>query len=118
MRLGGSWMLLAGLGVACSAPVLDAPVGAPQIAVEVEPSVAAGELPASFRARLPTMSAAGAGEPWLLRGELSDYYERAVRRGELLDALRERAVPLRFWAEASDVWLQPLDWLEQGETYS
>jgi hypothetical protein len=110
-------MLVAGLAGACSAPALEAPVGAPRVTVQIEPSVGQGELPASFRARLRA-GAAGAGAPWLIRGEVSDYYERAVRRGELPEALRGRAVPLRFWVEAGDAWLQPLSWLEPDDTYS
>jgi hypothetical protein len=54
----------------------------------------------------------------LIQGELSDYYERALARAELPTALRERAVPLRFWREGTDCWLQPLDWLTPDETYT
>jgi hypothetical protein len=73
-------------------------------------------VPLVFRARL---GAAPAGAmPWLFRGELSDYYARSVRRAELPSALIERAVPVRYWHEGSDCWLQPTEWLEPGASYT
>jgi hypothetical protein len=81
-------------------------------ALSGEPSA----VPLVFRARL--RSAPTGAVPWLIRGELSDYYARAVRRAELPSALVERAVPLRYWREGSDCWLQPTEWLEPGESYT
>src|SRR5204863_456244 len=46
------------------------------------------------------------------------YYERALKRGDLPSALRERAVPLRFWRDGEDCWLQPAAWLESETSYA
>jgi hypothetical protein len=101
----------------CAGPAIDVPSreGA-SWSVEVEPSSAQGALGLSFRARV--VGAPAAGAPWLLRGELSAAYERAVRRGDVSQALAERAVPLRYWRDGSDCLVQPLAWLVAGESYS
>jgi hypothetical protein len=57
-------------------------------------------------------------QPWLFRGELSEHYDRGLRKGELASALRARAVPLSFWTEQEDLLLGPLAWLEPGERYT
>lgn len=105
------------LALACSGPSLDVPSRPQdQATLELAPAREAGVAAPSFRARLH--QAPAAGEPWLFRGELSSYYEHALGRGDLPEALRERAVPLRFWRDAADCWLQPLTWLEPDETYT
>jgi hypothetical protein len=58
------------------------------------------------------------GEPWLLQGELSSYYQRQLKQGELSSALRERALPLRYWREGEACVLQPLVALDPGADYS
>jgi len=113
-----AWAL--GLGIflwGCGGPSLEVPsAGRDSMELIVQPQVDVKAMPLLWRGQLK--QAPLAGEPWLIRGELSDYYERAVRRGELLPALRERAVPLRFWRDERDCWLQPLTWLEPDEDYA
>lgn len=107
------WAALCG----CSGPSLDLPGAGPAPArVELIPAASVDAVPTLFRARL--RQAPAGGEPWLFRGELSDYYHRAVARGELSSALRERALTLRYWRDQADCWLQPVDWLEPDETYT
>lgn len=109
-------MLISVFGLACSGPSLDLPGERPsESRLELLPSADSGAAPLLFRARL---ARAPLGEPWLIRGEVSDYYDRAIARSELPTALRERAVPLRFWREGADCWLQPLDWLLPDESYT
>jgi hypothetical protein len=103
------------LGLACSAPAVDVPAARGALLVSFEPAAEAQVLPANVRARV---HGAKAATPWLFRGELSQQYDRALRAAELPAALRERAVPLRFWSEQADTWLQPLAWLEAGEHYT
>lgn len=100
----------------CSGPSLDLPGQTSAWSLELPTGASPDTVPAVFRARV--RAAPRAGEPWLLQGELSDYYERAVRRAELSDTLRERAVPLRYWREGDDCWLQPLQFLDPNEAYS
>lgn len=126
---GGVWGLLgalSALGLAgCSDPELDLP-RAPSSSVSVDfgPEASAdgvsgsvsGGVPLVFRARV--RAAPSGAVPWLFRGELSDYYARSVRRAELPSALAERAVPLRYWHQDGDCWLQPTEWLEPGASYT
>ncbi|HEX2876038.1 MAG TPA: lamin tail domain-containing protein [Polyangiaceae bacterium] len=126
---GGVWGLLgalSALGLAgCSDPELDLPRGpSSSVSVDFGPEASAdgvsgsvsGGVPLVFRARV--RAAPSEAVPWLFRGELSDYYARSVRRTELPSALSERAVPLRYWHEGSDCWLQPTEWLEPGVSYT
>lgn len=120
--VGGLLGAAVALGLAgCSGPELELPQGAgSSVSVDFGPEASAdvvpGGVPLVFRARL---GAAPAGAvPWLFRGELSDYYARSVRRAELPSALVERAVPVRYWHEGSDCWLQPTEWLEPGTSYT
>jgi len=119
MRVG-SWAKLlsgAGLGLGCSGPSLDIPSRPqPVWSVELEPSIDGQTVPPLFRAQV--QHAPVTGEPWLFRDELSDYYERAIKRGDVPTALRERAVPLRFWRDGDDCWLQPTAWLEANTNYA
>ena len=103
------------LSCACADPGLDLPRQPAKVTVRFEPVAAPNALPPAFRARL--LGAAG-GSPWLLRGELSEHYARAVRLGELPSALLERAVPLRFWSDEQGELVQPLSWLDDGQRYS
>jgi hypothetical protein len=114
-QVRAGWLLSGALLVACSAPSVDAPAAPGGVRVTWEPPAAPGTVPANLRARLHR--AAGA-EPWLLRGQLSDHHDRALRRGELASTLRERAVALRFWSEQADLLFEPLRWLEAGEHYT
>jgi hypothetical protein len=82
----------------------------------LEPSASLSAAPVVFRGRL--RHAPTDGEPWLFAGELSSYYARALKSGEPPTALRERAVPLRYWQEADDCLLQPLVPLEAGAGYT
>lgn len=110
-------LLMVGLAWGCAGPALDIPK--PEAfgrSLQLEPASDDGSIGVSFRARVHPAPASG--QPWLLRGELSDYYERALRRRELPEALRERAVPLRYWRDSEDSLLQPLAWLEPAETYT
>jgi hypothetical protein len=101
----------------CSGPSLDVPPAArAKLEVDLEPAPLDGSVALLFRARLHGVPAFGA--PWLLRGELSDYYARALKHGDLPTALADRAVPLRYWRDGSDCWLQPLDWLEPDALYT
>lgn len=103
-------------GAGCGGPSLDLPgAQADSSRVELWPASDLASTPLLFRARAVDVPA---GEPWLIRGELSDYYDRALARAELPAALRERAVPLRYWREGADCWLQPLDWLAADEDYT
>ena len=115
----GSWQKLlwgAALALGCSGPSLDLPSQqAAQVSIELEPRVDEGTVPLVFRAR---MHDAPAGEPWLFRDQLSDYHARELKRGEVPTALYERSVPLRFWRDGADCWLQPLAWLEPDATYT
>lgn len=101
---------------ACGGPSLDSPVPPPPVVVSFEPAAVQDAVPSVFRARLE--GGAERGEPWLLKDELSDYFERALRRGELPETLGARAVPLRYWREGSDWLVQPLTPLEPGASYS
>jgi hypothetical protein len=119
MRVASWAKLLCGAtcGLGCTGPSLDLP-RQPEASwsVELEPHVDEQGVPLAFRGRVrraPTF-----GEPWLFRGELSAYYERAVARGDIPAALRERAVALRFWREGEDCWVQPSVWLEPDASYS
>jgi hypothetical protein len=119
MRTGTGVLLLFGatLGPGCSGPSLDLPEnGAAAASVDFEPAASEGSVAPLFRAHVRNVPANAA--PWLFRGELSDYYARALKHGDVPSALRERAVPLRFWREGTDCWLQPLDWLEPEAQYS
>lgn len=110
------WLLVSASALACGGPSLDLPGERPNGSqLELLPSADSGAAPLLFRARAVN---APTGEPWLIRGEVSDYYDRAIARSELPTALRERAVPLRFWREGQDCWLQPLDWLAPDESYT
>ena len=101
----------------CSGPELELPQAAENSErVDFGPDVSAESVPLVFRARL--RAAPTGAVPWLFRGELSDYYARAVREGELPSALSERAVPVRYWHDGSDCWLQPTEWLEPGKSYT
>lgn len=100
----------------CAGPALDLPAQRSAVLeLAVEPSEA-DAWPLAFRGRIA--NATEQAVPWLLRGELSDYHDRAVRRGELSSALLERAVPLRFWRDNGECLLQPLVWLEPGTSYT
>jgi hypothetical protein len=117
----GNWTALllatAAFGLGCSEPSLDLPGGhggAPNL--EFTPALDAQSVSLVFRARLH--QAPSSGTPWLFEGELSDYYARALKRGEVPSALKARAVPLRFWRDATDCWMQPSQWLEPDTTYS
>ncbi len=110
-------LIVASAGWGCSGPSLDLPDGGhASIAVDFEPALGEASVPLVFRARVRRAPPSGA--PWLFRGELSDYYVRALKRGEVPTALADRSVPLRFWRDGADCWLQPLDWLEPDVTYS
>jgi hypothetical protein len=112
----GIFMLL-GLGLGCSGPSLDVPeLGEARVSAELEPATDDGSVPVVFRARL--RGAPESGRPWLFRGDVSEYYERALKRGEVAPALQKRAVAVRFWRDSGDCWLQPMDWLEPDATYS
>jgi hypothetical protein len=117
-KVVGLLMLLgAAIGSGCAGPSLDVPeLGEARLRAEFEPATADGFVPLVFRARL--RAAPASGKPWLFRGEVSEYYARALKRGELPTALHERAIALRFWHDADDCWLQPLDWLEPDATYT
>lgn len=116
MRRHRSFVSLALFSLACGGPSLELPGERPRgPRLELVPLADTAAAPLLFRALAVD---APAGEPWLIRGELSSYYDRAVARSELPAALRERAVPLRFWREGADCWLQPLDWLVPDETYT
>lgn len=105
------------LGLGCSGPSLDLPPrGTAREIVDFEPAAGDGSVALLFRARL--RDAPASGSPWLFRGELSDYYARSLQRPEVPAALRERAVPLRFWRDGSDCWLQPSEWLEPNASYT
>lgn len=104
-----------GLAVACAEPGLEVPAAPSALRVSVTPVDAAGRVRPTFRAQVE--QAAGA-EAWLFAGEISSSQERAIVRGELSSALRARAVPLFYWAEGEDLWVQPLRWLEPGQSYA
>lgn len=119
MRTGAAvWGLVgAAMGLACSGPSLELPERRNSAtSVDFEPQAGEGVVASLFRARVP--DAPASGSPWLFRGELSDYYARSLQHGDVPNALRERAVPLRFWRAGSDCWLQPLEWLEPDSSYS
>lgn len=110
-------MLTACSAFACTGPSISLPQQpGPSLAFDLEPPAAPDAVPVVFRGRL--RHAPVAGEPWLLRGELSSYYARALQHGELPATLRERAVPLRYWQEGDDCVLQPLEPLEAGASYT
>lgn len=109
LTLGGS--------IACTGPSLDVPQApGSSWAFALEPGDSLTATPVVFRGRL--RHAPTPGEPWLFAGELSSYYVRALKSGELPTALRERVVPLRYWQEADDCVLQPLAPLEPGASYT
>jgi hypothetical protein len=101
----------------CGGPSLDVP-GRQDTpwSLELDPSREDGSVPLTFRGRIRMAPASGA--PWLIQGELSDAQERALRRAEVSQALRERAIPLRYWRAAEDAFMQPLLWLRAGESYT
>lgn len=105
------------LALGCGGPSLDVP-GRQDThwSLELEPSSEDGAVPVTFRGRV--RGAPQSGVPWLLEGELSDAQERALRRSDVSQALRERAVPLRYWRAGEDCFVQPLLWLRAGETYT
>jgi hypothetical protein len=113
-------VLLGLMGVAaCAGPSLDLPSeSGPQVSstVELDPAIEPDGVALNFRGRL--RHAPVVGQPWLFHGELTDYYDRALRRGDVPAALRERAVPLRYWRDADDCWMQPVVWLEPDVTYT
>jgi hypothetical protein len=110
-------LVLLGAVWGCSGPSLDVPgrAGA-SVVVDFEPAVDPAAAPQVFRARVRHAPASAA--PWLFRGELSSYYARALQRGEVPSALVDRAVPLRFWHDQTDCWLQPTEWLAADATYT
>jgi hypothetical protein len=101
---------------ACTGPSLDVPVPQASLSVELDPLVEPDAVALNFRGRVHPAPARGA--PWLFLGEVSDYYDRALRRGEVPAALRGRAVPLRYWRDADSCWLQPVVWLEPDASYT
>lgn len=108
--------IAAWLGVAgCAEPALDVASARPDLRLSFDPPSEPSQVPPVFRARV--LDTPMGSEPWLLRGELSSQSERSLRNGELSPALRERAVPLRYWRDGSDCVVQPLVWLEPGERY-
>src|SRR6266540_490277 len=117
----GNWRALlmgaATFGLGCSEPSLDLSGGrGGSPSVDFEPAIDQQSVALVFRARL--RDAPQLGVPWLFEGELSDYYARALKRGDVPSALQGRAVPLRFWRDApdaqhaTDCWMQPSDWLK------
>jgi hypothetical protein len=113
MALGVLMMLAWG----CAGPSLDLPdPGDAPLLAELQPATFDGSVPQVFRARV--RAAPPGGRPWLFQGEVSDYYARALKRGEVPSALQGRAVPVRFWRDASDCWLQPVEWLEPDAAYT
>ena len=115
LRAIGLLGVIGALGCAGPALDLEGRRGA-TLELRIEPAADSDSVPVAFRGWLK--GAPGGSEPWLFRGELSDYYERALRRGELSSTLLERAVPLRFWWVGDECVFQPLAWLEPGELYS
>lgn len=117
VRFPPAVVLLASGALSCSGPDLELPA-APKAtwSLELGPSDASERVPAVFRGHV--QHAPAQGRPWLFRDELSDYYERALRHGEVPSSLAERALPLRFWREGDELWLQPTQWLEAGATYA
>jgi len=110
-----TWVLL--LEVACSGPGLNLPEPDEPLRFELDGSGDwPAEVPPLFRGRL--RSAGGAGVPRLFAGELSSYYDRSVRRAEIPKSLSDRALPLRYWRDGTDLLLQPLVELEPGSAYS
>lgn len=107
----------AALGWGCTGPSLEVPepLGT-TIHVDFQPDVGEGAVARLFRARLGNVPASAT--PWLFRGELSDYYVRSLKHGDVPSALQERAVPLRYWHAGDDCMLQPLEWLEPDASYS
>lgn len=114
-KIGEGVVLWGALGLACSDPSLDVPSRRGGPSVVFEPTASSGAVPPNVRARVP--GSAGA-QPWLFRGELSEHYDRDLRKGEVATALRARAVPLGFWSDREDLLLAPLAWLEPGERYT
>lgn len=104
----------------CGGPELELPPAgaapAAALELELEPQAKATGAPSVFRARL--RGAAPLGAPWLLRDALSDYHERALAQAQLPEAIRARALPLRYWREGLDWLLQPLIPLEPDARYS
>lgn len=110
-------LLAVAQGLGCAGPSLDVPPAqGSTISVDFEPLGREGLLAPLFRARLRDVPASAT--PWLFRGELSEYYVRSLKRGDMPSALRERAVPLRYWRSGTDCWLQPLEWLEADASYT
>jgi hypothetical protein len=109
-----SWV---GLLCACSEPAFELPAGpGSSLEVTLSPVTSSEEAAPLLRANVPR--APRAATPWLLAGRVSDYHSRALRRGELSEGLREQAVPIRYWRDASGLWLQPLRLLELGAGYT
>ncbi|HEY6079115.1 MAG TPA: lamin tail domain-containing protein [Polyangiaceae bacterium] len=110
------WAYLAG----CGGPELDLPPPRAEVstgpALELEPPAEPSAVTSVFRGRL--RGAAALGQPWLLQGALSDYHERALAQGQLPEAIRTRALPLRYWRDERDWLLQPLTPLEPDARYS
>lgn len=108
-------VLWSALSLACSDPSLDVPPRRGGPSVVFEPAATASAVPANVRARV--VGSAGA-QPWLFQGELSEHYDRELRKGEVAAALRARAVPLSFWSDREDLLLGPLAWLKPGQRYT
>ncbi len=108
---------LVAFGFGCGGPSLDVPNrNDAATLVELDGASPEGTTALSFRARI--QGAPPTGAPWLIRDELSDYHERAVRRADVPQALRERAVPLRYWRVNDECFVQPMAWLEPGAIYT
>jgi len=117
-RAVGIWGLLgAALGWGCTGPSLEVPESlGSTVHVDFQPNVGEGVVAQLFRGRLGNVPASA--RPWLFRGELSDYYVRSLKHGDVPSALQERAVPLRYWHAGDDCMLQPLEWLQPETSYS
>lgn len=104
------------LGLSCAGPSLPQTGGDSVVSVQLEPAAPLGAVPLVWRAKL--RHAAASAEPWLFAGEVSSYHARQLKRGEVASALRERALPLRFWQDGDDRLLQPLVTLKPNATYT
>jgi len=120
LRLWVAVMVGCGAGVGCSDPSLDLPRGSrPALVLEFVPNAAAAAaVPLVFRGRIEAAVEARASVPFLFKGELSDYHQSSLRRGDLSEPLRARALPLRFWMEKGALLLQPQAFLAPGQPYT